>query len=209
MDSHTLNISTQNLRNRQPDAHLWAVLPPDLPAQALEKNFPLLRAADGFALHEPSLAPLLRRLDWRGPILLLQGVTEPRALELCSRLGLWHVVHTDAHIDWLAAHKSQLPQHVWLPLASAEQPGFALARLRSAYARLSALPQVESITLALHDAQALDDFAAHTADLAGEHVLCHQHRGSAALEGGDLPPAVPLADTLSQAFMCQINDIAS
>jgi alanine racemase len=45
----------------------------------------------------------VRALGWRGPILLLEGVFEPRDLELCSRLGLWHAVHCDEQIDMLAA----------------------------------------------------------------------------------------------------------
>src|SRR3990167_5374448 len=49
---------------------------------------------------------------WRSPILLLEGVFEPRDLELCSRLGLWHAVHCDEQIDWLAAHKTQVPHRV-------------------------------------------------------------------------------------------------
>lgn len=202
MDSHTLNQQACSLRNRFPDAHLWAVLPAHLEAAALEKIFADLRTADGLALHDPAHATLLRRLDWRGPILLLHGVAEPRTLELCSRLGLWHVVHNDAQIDWLAAHKSQLPQHVWLAPGSPGQPGFALPRLRSAYARLSALHQVESITLALHDASALEAFITTTADLAGEHVLCHHTLPDAT----SMQPALPA--TFSQAWMCPLNDAA-
>ena len=48
----------------------------------------------------------MRALGWRGPVLLLEGCFEPRDLELCSRLNLWHVVHHEAQIDWLAAHKT-------------------------------------------------------------------------------------------------------
>src|SRR5574344_212504 len=148
--------------------------------------------------------PQLRRLDWRGPLLLPQGVAEPRALDLCSRLGLWHVVHCDAQIDWLAAHKSQLPQHIWLPLAGAGQPGFALERLRSAYARLSALPQVEAITLVLHDRADLPAFVRASADLAGEQVLCQPLPA-------DLHtlPSTPLPATLTQVWYATVQDDAS
>jgi alanine racemase len=59
-----------------------------------------------------------RSLGWRGPILLLEGVFEPRDLELCSRLGLWHAVHCDEQIDWLAAHKTQVPHRVFLKMNS-------------------------------------------------------------------------------------------
>ena len=48
----------------------------------------------------------MRALGWRGPILLLEGCFEARDLELCSRLNLWHAVHCEAQIDWLAAHKT-------------------------------------------------------------------------------------------------------
>ena len=48
----------------------------------------------------------LRELGWRGPILLLEGCFDARDLETCSRLDLWHTVHHEAQIDWLAAHKT-------------------------------------------------------------------------------------------------------
>ena len=53
-----------------------------------------------------------------GPILLLEGCFEPRDLELCSRLNLWHVVHCAAQIDWLAAHKTHQPHRVFLKMNS-------------------------------------------------------------------------------------------
>jgi alanine racemase len=58
------------------------------------------------------------RLGWRGPVLLLEGCFEPRDLELCSRLDLWHVVHCAEQIDWLAAHKTQQPHRVFLKMNS-------------------------------------------------------------------------------------------
>jgi alanine racemase len=78
-----------------------------------------LRGADGFALLDLAEAERVRALGWRGPILLLEGVFEPRDLELCSRLGLWHAVHCDEQIDWLAAHKTQVPHRVFLKMNSA------------------------------------------------------------------------------------------
>jgi len=60
-------------------------------------------------LHE---AESLRGLGWRGPILLLEGVFEPRDLEICSRLDLWHTVHRSEQIDWLSRHKTQQAHRV-------------------------------------------------------------------------------------------------
>jgi alanine racemase len=151
----------------------------------IERVFEGLRAADGFALLDLAEAERLRALDWRGPILLLEGVFEPRDLELCSRLGLWHVVHHDAQIDWLAAHKTQQPHRVFLKMNSGmNRLGFAPQAFRAAWMRLNALPQVEEITLMTHFSDAdgvrlgrdgishqMERFVAATADLPGERSL--------------------------------------
>jgi alanine racemase len=120
-------------------------------------------------------------LGWRGPILLLEGCFEPRDLELCSRLGLWHAVHCSEQIDWLAAHKTQLPHRVFLKMNSGmNRLGFRPAAYRSAYARLDALPQVDEISLMTHFSDAdgprgvahqVAAFEAVTQDLPGERSL--------------------------------------
>ena len=124
----------------------------------------------------------MRALGWRGPILLLEGCFEPRDLEPCSRLDLWHVVHCAAQIDWLAAHKTHAPHRVFLKLNSGmNRLGFAPAAFRAAWPRLDALPQVDEISLmthfsdadgdARHRAPALAAFEAATRDLPGERSL--------------------------------------
>ena len=149
-----LQHNLQRVQSAVPDAKVWAVVKANAYGHGIERVFEGLRAADGFALLDLAEAERVRALGWRGPILLLEGVFEPRDLELCSRLGIWHAVHCDQQIDWLAAHKSQQPQPVLL-LAGAH--GMAAHHLRSRYARLAALPQVEDVTLW---AQASDGAAA-------------------------------------------------
>ena len=149
----------------------------------LELAFEGMRGADGFAVVDLEEAQRLRRLDWRGPILLIEGVFEPRDLELCSRLGLWHVVHCDDQIDWLAAHKTQVPQRVFLKMNSGmNRLGFTPERFRSAYARLNALPQVEEISFITHFSDAdgprgidhqMRVFQQTTLDLPGERSVCN------------------------------------
>ena len=96
----------------------------------IERVFEGLRGADGFALLDLQEAERVRALGWRGPILLLEGVFEPRDLELCSRLGLWHTVHCDEQIDMLATHKTQQPHRVFLKMNSGmNRLGFAPAAL--------------------------------------------------------------------------------
>ncbi len=151
-----------------PDARVWAVVKANAYGHGLERAFEGLRAADGFALLDLAEAQRLRALDWRGPILLLEGCFEPRDLELCSRLGLWHVVHQEQQIDWLAAHKTHVPHRVFLKLNSGmNRLGFTPQAFRSAWARLNALPQVDEISLMTH-------FSDADADRFGQNGIAHQ-----------------------------------
>ncbi|MGE5330175.1 MAG: alanine racemase, partial [Nitrospirota bacterium] len=104
-----LQHNLARVRRAAPDARVWAVVKANAYGHGIERAFEGLRGADGFALLDLQEAERVRQLGWRGPILLLEGVFEPRDLELCSRLGLWHAVHCDEQIDWLAAHKTQVP----------------------------------------------------------------------------------------------------
>ena len=61
-----------------------------------------------------------------------------------SRLGLWHVVHCDEQIDWIAQHKTRMAAPRVPENEHRHEPtGFQPAAFRSAWARLNALPQVD------------------------------------------------------------------
>ena len=168
-------------RQAAPDARVWAVVKANAYGHGIERAFEGLRSADGFALLDLAEAERVRALGWRGPVLLLEGCFEPRDLELCSRLGLWHAVHHEAQIDWLAAHKTQAPHRVFLKMNSGmNRLGFTPAAFRAAWARLNALPQVDEISLMTHFSDAdgprgiahqLQVFEAATHDLPGERSV--------------------------------------
>ena len=175
---------THNLarvRAAAPDARVWAIVKANAYGHGIERAFEGLRSADGFALLDLAEAQRLRALDWRGPILLLEGCFEARDLELCSRLGLWHIVHCKEQIDMLASHKTQVPHRVFLKMNSGmNRLGFKPERYRAAWTRLNALPQVEEISLMTHFSDAdtpkgisaqLQAFEAVTHDLPGERTL--------------------------------------
>ncbi|MCJ0765464.1 alanine racemase [Variovorax terrae] len=180
---HTSSLSHNLLRARQaaPDAKVWAVVKANAYGHGIERAYEGLRGADGFALIDLDEAERVRRLGWRGPVLLLEGVFEPRDLELCSRLGLWHTVHCDEQIDMLATHKTHQPHRVFLKMNSGmNRLGFTPQRYRAAWTRLNALPQVDEISLMTHFsdadgprgiAQQLAAFQAATQDLPGERTL--------------------------------------
>jgi alanine racemase len=170
-------------RQASPDARVWAVVKANAYGHGIERAFDGLRGADGFALLDLAEAERVRALGWRGPILLLEGCFEPRDLELCSRLDLWHAVHCPEQIDWLAAHKTQQPHRVFLKLNSGmNRLGFRPAAFRSAWTRLNALPQVDEISLMTHFSDADGErgiahqvavFEAATQDLPGERSLAN------------------------------------
>jgi alanine racemase len=178
-----LRHNLARVREAMPDAKVWAVVKANAYGHGIERAFEGLRGADGFALLDLAEAERVRALGWRGPILLLEGVFEPRDLELCSRLSLWHAVHCDEQIDMLAAHKTQAPHRVFLKMNSGmNRLGFTPARFRAAWARLNALPQVDEISLMTHFSDAdgprgiahqLAAFGEATLDLPGERTLAN------------------------------------
>lgn len=170
------------------DARVWAVVKANAYGHRIEHVYAGLRGADGFACLDLSEAASLRSLGWRGPILLLEGAFNARDLEFCSRLNLWHVIHCEAQIDWLAAHKTNEPQRVFLKLNSGmNRLGFKSAQYRAAYARLTALSQVAEVSHLTHFSDADSDtttgidkmsgqwqtFRAATQDLDGESSLAN------------------------------------
>jgi alanine racemase len=179
--TQALRHNIAHIRSSAQGAKLWAVVKANAYGHGIERAFEGLRAADGFALLDLAEAQHIRALGWRGPILLLEGAFEPRDLELCSRLNLWHVVHQDEQIDWLSSHKTHQPHRVFLKMNSGmNRLGFTPQAYRSAYARLQALPQVDEISLMTHFSDAdgpkgiaaqMALFAANTEGLAGERSL--------------------------------------
>lgn len=174
---HTDALTHNLARARQaaPDAQCWAVVKANAYGHGIENAYIGLQGADGFALLDLQEAQRLRSLGWRGPILLLEGCFEPRDLEVCSRLNLWHVVHREDQIDWLAAHKTTWPHHVFLKMNSGmNRLGFRPAAFRSAWLRLSGLTQVDQITLMTHFAEADvpgSEQASHPSSVASQRAI--------------------------------------
>ena len=170
-------------RAAAPGARVWAVVKANAYGHGIERAFDGLKGADGFALLDLAEAERVRALGWRGPVLLLEGCFEARDLETCSRLNLWHTVHHEAQIDWLAAHKTRVPHRVFLKLNSGmNRLGFRPAAYAHAWRRLSGLTQVDSIVLMTHLSDAdgprgiahqLALFEQTTHELPGERTLAN------------------------------------
>jgi alanine racemase len=173
-----LRQNLERVRQAAPNSRLWAVVKANAYGHGIERVFDSFRAADGFALLDLEEAKRLRALGWRGPVLLLEGVFETRDLELCSSLDLWHVVHCDDQIEMLSRHKTQVGHRIFLKMNSGmNRLGFPALRLRSAWARLNQLPQVDEISFMTHFSDAdgskgvaaqMTQFELATQDLPGE-----------------------------------------
>jgi alanine racemase len=179
--TEALAHNLRRARRAAPQSRVWAVVKANAYGHGIERAYAGLCGADGFALLDLDEAQRVRSLGWRGPILLLEGCFEPRDLELCSRLDLWHTVHHEAQIDMLAAHKTNAPHRVFLKMNSGmNRLGFRPSAYRAAWQRLSGLTQVDEITLMTHFADADGDggvdaqlaaFEAATRELPGERSL--------------------------------------
>ncbi len=194
---NALRHNLQSVRTAVPDSRVWAVVKANAYGHGIERVFEGLRGSDGFALLDLDEAQRVRKLGWRGPILLLEGVFEQRDLELCSRLSLWHTVHCDEQIQMLATHKTEMPHRVFLKMNSGmNRLGFQPTQYRAAWTRLNALPQVDEISLSTHFSDAdspkgiaeqMKVFNAVTQDLPGERSVANsaaslKHSGAAAAD---------------------------
>lgn len=205
----------QRARAHAADARLWATIKANAYGHGIERVWPALLGADGLALLDLHEAERVRALGWRGPVLLLEGCFEARDLELCSRLNLWHVIHCDEQIGWLAAHKTHQPHRVFLKMNSGmNRLGFTPTAFRSAWARLNALPQVDEISLMTHfsDADGLrfgadgiahqvHTFADASRDLPGERCLSNSAAILRHCERADLGATVR-ADWVRAGILC-------
>jgi alanine racemase len=141
----------QQVRKYAPDSRIWSVIKANAYGHGIEHVYTALGLSDGFALLEIDEAVQLRQLGWRGPILLLEGVFDARELEACSRLKLWHVIHSAHQLNWLTQHKTQEPHHIFLKMNTGmNRLGLEPGAFRAAYTRLMALPQVQEVSVMTH-----------------------------------------------------------
>lgn len=178
-----LAANLARIRRAAPSARVWAVVKANAYGHGLGRTAAALAAADGFALLELDAAVRLRDAGVRQPILLLEGVFDPRELEVAAALGLQVVVHCEAQAALLERVPLPRPLAVWLKMNSGmNRLGVRPVEYAELYARLAASERVASIGLLTHFADAdgergvgeqLAAFAACTAGLAGARSLAN------------------------------------
>jgi alanine racemase len=188
-DAAAMAQNLQVARAAAPHSKVWAVVKANAYGHGLLRACEAMRAADGFALLDLNEAARLREAGFAHPILLLEGIFEPRDLEAVEALHLAPVLHSAEQIDMLEAawrHPDRAgtrPIDVYLKCNSGmNRLGFAAASFKAAFARLKSLKHVNSITLMSHFADAdgaggveneLAVFDAAAAGLAGHKSLAN------------------------------------
>ena len=154
-DTAALANNLQVARRRAPHSKVWAVVKANAYGHGLARAAEALRAADGYALLDLNEAARLREAGFAHPILLLEGIFEPRDLDAVEAMHLTPVIHCAEQIGMLEAAALKRPIDVYLKCNSGmNRLGFVGMAAAAAHARLKALRQVKSITLMTHFADA-------------------------------------------------------
>jgi alanine racemase len=149
--AHNLSIA----RTHAADARLWAVIKANAYGHGLRRAAEAFAAADGYALLDFEEAIRLRLAGMEKPILLLEGFFNAQDLALVCQYRLTPVVHSTAQIEMLAKTPLAAPIDAYLKINSGmNRLGFTLDNLRLAWNALEANPQVRSVTLMTHFADA-------------------------------------------------------
>jgi alanine racemase len=136
-------------------AKLWAVIKANAYGHGLERAARTLEAADGYAVLDFQEAARLRVAGIDKPVLMLEGFFKPLDLPLLAKYRLTPVVHNAEQVEMLRLAALAAEIDVYLKVNSGmNRLGFMVDNLRPAYNALRLHPQVRSVTLMTHFADA-------------------------------------------------------
>jgi alanine racemase len=114
-----------------------------------------LQAADGFAVAQLDEAVALRQQGVRQPITLFHGFADVQQLLACAEYQLRPAISQSWQIDLLACSQLTRAIQPWLKVDTGMgRLGLPLAEVSTQWSRLNQLPQVESVGLMMHFANA-------------------------------------------------------
>jgi len=149
--AHNLGIA----RSHAGEAGIWAVIKANAYGHGLERAARALQAADGFAVLDFQEAARLRLAGVAKPILMLEGFFKPGDIALLHKYSLTPVVHNPEQVEMLrlAALPGEIDVYVKVN-SGMNRLGFTVDSLRPAYNAIRMHPQVKSVTLMTHFAEA-------------------------------------------------------
>ena len=181
--AHNLSIARKHAPNHQ----VFAVVKANAYGHGIERVYPALKTADGFALLDIDEAKRLRALGWTGPILLLEGIFSAQDLFDCTQYQLSFTVHSELQLQWVRQHPEAAQFDIFLKMNSGmNRLGFQPEQYREVWQALRACSTVNILTHMMHfsdadgerlgqsgiDAQ-LKTFEDTVQGLPGERSLCN------------------------------------
>lgn len=155
IDSVALKHNYWKAKSIAPKSRIWAVVKANAYGHGIETVARTLYDADGFALLEIEQAIKLRRLGFKQPIMLLEGVFSPAELEVAAQYGLTVVIYTHQHIEWLQQAKLTKPLSIGLKLNTGmNRLGFPAELVHGLVRHLESCPYVADVMLMTHFANA-------------------------------------------------------
>ncbi|MGE5638468.1 MAG: alanine racemase [Clostridia bacterium] len=139
-------------------AKVWAVLKANAYGHGVERAARALGGADGFAVLDLQEAARLRVAGVDKPVLMLEGFFKPVDVPLLAKYSLTPVIHNAEQVEMLRVTALPAEIDVYLKLNTGmNRLGFTVDEVRPAYNALRMHPQVRSITVMTHFADADGD----------------------------------------------------
>jgi alanine racemase len=164
---HNLQIA----RSCSPQSQVFAVVKADAYGHGIERVYPALQHADGFAFLDMAEGKRLRALGCDKPLLLLEGIFALEDLYDCARYAISFAIHAQHQLEWLKIFVQLQPEaqfEVFLKMNSGmNRLGFLPEHYSAAFQQLQQIRQVRSIRHMTHfsDADGLRQ---------GQEGLAHQ-----------------------------------
>ena len=149
--THNLGVARRLAGN----AKIWAVVKANAYGHGLLRAVKAFEAADGFAVLDFIEALKLRNAGVAKPVLMLEGFFGPDDLALVTRHQLTPVIHSIEQVEMLQKTPLDGEIDVYLKVNSGmNRLGFTIDNVRVAWNALKEQPQVRSIVLMTHFADA-------------------------------------------------------
>jgi alanine racemase len=149
--SHNLMVAKAHASG----AKVWAVIKANAYGHGLERAARAFELADGLAVLDFQEAARLRVAGIGKPVLMLEGIFKPVDVPLLAKYSLTPVIHNPEQVEMLRTADLGAETDVYLKVNSGmNRLGFTVDSVRPAYNALRMHPQVRTITLMTHFADA-------------------------------------------------------
>lgn len=149
-----LQYNLQVARSCAPQSQVFAVVKADAYGHGIERVYPALKSADGFAFLDLTEGKRLRALGCDKPLLLLEGIFGLEDLFDCAKHGISFAIHAQHQLEWLKTFVQLQPDvqfDVFLKMNSGmNRLGFLPEQYRVAFQELKNIKQVCSISHMTH-----------------------------------------------------------